>query len=85
MAAGIDETTALLATDHDGPDAERQRRSYTDFARPLSSDTLPPSHEVAASAGDEPASAATIWTVVPVSLLGASMSGEIGGSSLVPC
>ena len=74
-SAVADETTSLLQHhDEDGATTLERRRSYTSSLRRMSSSgNLPPYHEQSVpDVDEEPASAATIWTIVPVSLLGRS-------------
>lgn len=66
-----DETTALLRSGQDASEDDIEARlSYTSSLRRLSSANLPPYHEEPAALNDEPPSALTVWTIVPVSLLG---------------
>ena len=72
---GADETTALLRNDHEPTeDLEQRRLSRTNSLSRISSTNLPLYHEEPTPSDDEAASAATIWTIVPVSLLGLSIS-----------
>ncbi|OQU98075.1 hypothetical protein CLAIMM_03906 [Cladophialophora immunda] len=79
-----DETTALLRTDSESSDFEQQ--SYRTSLRRHSSANLPPYHEEpapAAAKGDaEPSSTLTIWTIVPVSLLGVFVA-NLDGSLII--
>lgn len=71
----VDETTALLRNGQNASDDDddvEARLSYTSSLRRHSSANLPPSHGEPADLDDEPASALTVWTIVPVSLLGLS-------------
>ncbi|EXJ54204.1 hypothetical protein A1O7_09541 [Cladophialophora yegresii CBS 114405] len=81
--ADVDETTALLPADHGALSDDLERRqSYTTSLRRISSANLPPYHEACTPSGDEPSSALTIWTVVPVSLLGVFVA-NLDGSLII--
>ncbi|KIW94909.1 uncharacterized protein Z519_04888 [Cladophialophora bantiana CBS 173.52] len=74
-----DETTALLQNDAESSDFEQQ--SYRTSLRRHSSSNLPPYHEDPTPAA-EPSSTLTIWTIVPVSLLGVFVA-NLDGSLII--
>jgi hypothetical protein len=80
--AAVDERSALLPGDHGGSDDLERRQSYTNSLRRISSANLPPYHEDITPASDEPSSALTIWTIVPVSLLGVFVA-NLDGSLII--
>ncbi|KIW77305.1 hypothetical protein Z517_09751 [Fonsecaea pedrosoi CBS 271.37] len=77
-----DETTALLRTDSESSDFDQQ--SYRTSLRRHSSANLPPYYQdpTPADGATEPSSALTIWTIVPVSLLGVFVS-NLDGSLII--
>ncbi|OCT54260.1 Vacuolar membrane amino acid uptake transporter fnx2 [Cladophialophora carrionii] len=80
----VDERSALLPGDHTGASSDdlERRQSYTSSLRRISSANLPPYHEDRTPTTDEPSSALTIWTVVPVSLLGVFVA-NLDGSLII--
>ena len=74
----VDERTSLLHADQEASDVEQRRQSYENTLRRISSANLPPYHEEHTFHSDnEPTATATIWTIVPVSLLGELTIGII--------
>ncbi len=71
--AVVDERTSLLRTDQSAGDVEQRWQSHINALRRISSAAnLHPHHEEHPPDNDESASATTIWTIVPVSILGLS-------------
>ncbi|KIW63362.1 hypothetical protein PV04_10212 [Phialophora macrospora] len=82
-AAVVDERSALLPPGgRRGSDDLERRESYTSSLRRISSANLPPYHEDHTPVSDGPSSALTIWTIVPVSLLGVFVA-NLDGSLIV--
>ncbi|EXJ70854.1 uncharacterized protein A1O5_05845 [Cladophialophora psammophila CBS 110553] len=74
-----DETTALL--EHHAESSDFEQQSYRTSLRRHSSANLPPYHEDPTPAA-EPSSTLTIWTIVPVSLLGVFVA-NLDGSLII--
>ncbi|KAJ9605518.1 hypothetical protein H2200_010175 [Cladophialophora chaetospira] len=82
--SAVDERSSLLRNDQGTlEDIEQRRQTYNNSLRRISSANLPPYHEDLPHDDDEPtASAATIWTIVPVSLLGVFVA-NLDGSLII--